>query len=57
YADINGHVIPCAQSVSSPGKYYVSVATSTHKHLAKGSTIVKLYDDEAYSTLRKVSYL
>ncbi len=70
YADINGHVVPCAQSVSSPGKYYVkiftnikqknlwflqvSVAAATHKQLAKGRTTVRLYDDESYSFLRKV---
>ncbi len=35
----------------------VSVATATHKHLAKGRTSVKLYDDDSYSALRKVSHL
>ncbi|CAF0766259.1 unnamed protein product [Rotaria sordida] len=53
YADMYGQVVPCAQSISSPGKYYVSVAAATHKQLAKGSTVVKLYDDESYSALRK----
>ncbi|CAF2446146.1 unnamed protein product [Rotaria sp. Silwood2] len=53
YADIYGQVVPCAQSISSPGKYYVSVATATHKQLTKGSIVVKLYDDESYSALRK----
>jgi len=53
YADINGQVVPCAQSVSSPGKYFVSVATATHKQLAKGRTTIKLYDDDSYSNLRK----
>ncbi|CAF0778302.1 unnamed protein product [Rotaria sp. Silwood1] len=53
YADIYGQIVPCAQSVSSPGKYYVSAATATHKQLAKGTTVVKLYDDESYSALRK----
>ncbi|CAF0808829.1 unnamed protein product [Adineta steineri] len=53
YADINGQVVPCAQSVGSPGKYYLGVSAATHKQLAKGRTSVKLYDDDTYSALRK----
>ncbi|CAF2512869.1 unnamed protein product [Rotaria sp. Silwood2] len=53
YADFNGQVVPCAQSISSPGKYYVGVAAATHKQLASGRTTVRLYDDESYSALRK----
>jgi len=53
YADIHGQVVPCAQSTTSPGKYYVSVATATHKQLPSGRTTVKLYDDDSYSALRK----
>ncbi|CAF1121012.1 unnamed protein product [Rotaria sp. Silwood1] len=53
YADINGQVVPCAQSITSPGKYYVGVAAATHKQLASGRTTVRLYDDDSYSALRK----
>ncbi|UJR37469.1 hypothetical protein I4U23_030172 [Adineta vaga] len=53
YADIVGQVVPCAQSTSSPGKYYIGVAASTHKQLANGRTSVKLYDEDSYSALRK----
>ncbi|CAF0945083.1 unnamed protein product [Adineta ricciae] len=53
YADINGQIIPCAQSVSSPGKYYISGSAATPKQLARGRISVKLYDDDSYSALRK----
>ncbi len=35
----------------------VSVAAVNHKQLPKGRTSVKLYDDDSYSALRKVSHL
>ncbi|CAF1052982.1 unnamed protein product [Adineta ricciae] len=53
YADINGQVVPCAQTPAAPGKYFIGVAANTHKELASGRTKIKLYDDDSYSALRK----
>lgn len=35
--------------------FQVSVAAATHKELAKGRASIKLYDDDSYSNLRKVT--
>ncbi|CAF2099497.1 unnamed protein product [Rotaria magnacalcarata] len=53
YADINGQTVPCAQSIGSPGKYFVSIAVVSHKQLTSGRTTVRLYDDDSYSAMRK----
>ena len=34
----------------------VGIAVANHKQLAKGPTAIKLYDDDSYSALRKVSH-
>jgi len=53
YAEINGQIFPCAQPThKSLNKYYVSIA-GPHKQIAKGNVVVKLFDGESYSELRK----
>ncbi|CAF0808131.1 unnamed protein product, partial [Didymodactylos carnosus] len=52
YADVDGQIIPCGQHSKNPEKYYLSLA-GHHKQVPQGKHIIKLYDVESYSTLRK----